>query len=181
VRWIEKEFYRRETSLHDIAKVLKEKAPGTMWYADPAGAREIQELRIAGLKIRKGDNDVPTGVAAVASRLQTGRLKVRETTCENLIGEAKLYRREGNSEIPVKENDHALDALRYLVSRIDARYMARLRKERRLEEPEDRQGEGGEPIQIDTESLDEREEHREFLYGIKPWLSLDNDELWEAV
>jgi phage terminase large subunit len=178
VLWIEKEFYRRETSLHQIAQALKEKAPGTMWYADPAGAREIQELRIAGLKIRKGDNDVPTGVAAVAARLQTGRLKVRETTCENLIGEAKLYRREGNSEIPLKENDHALDALRYLVSRIDARYMARLRKERHPEGRED--GQGGETPE---EAAERRDESNELVHGIKPqqWLSLDNEALWEAV
>jgi len=40
VLWIEGESYRRETSLHDIAKALKSRAPGTMWYADPAGRRE---------------------------------------------------------------------------------------------------------------------------------------------
>jgi hypothetical protein len=48
----------------------------------------------------------------------------------NLLCEAGLYRYEPEegSERPLKEHDHAMDALRYLVSQIDARYLARYRK-----------------------------------------------------
>jgi hypothetical protein len=41
--------------------------------------------------------------------------------------EAGLYRYGDAGEAPVDEHNHALSALRYLISRLDARKMARLR------------------------------------------------------
>ena len=67
-------------------------------------------------------------------RLRTGRLKVRRDACPNLIAEARLYRyptaaeRALRGENPVDEHNHALAALRYLVSRIDARTLAKYRR-----------------------------------------------------
>src|SRR5207245_9577753 len=53
-------------------------------------------------------------------------------SCPNLLAESGLYRYDpdarGKSETPIDEHDHAMDALRYLISRIDARRMARIRK-----------------------------------------------------
>ena len=103
------------------------------WVADPAGATEIAELRAAGLTVRKGDNDIRMGVAAVTARIRTGRLKVCRR-CNNLCAEAKLYRyptsseRQRVGEKPIDDHNHALGALRYLISKIDARFIARLRK-----------------------------------------------------
>ena len=62
------------------------------WYADPAGRTEIEECRASGLVVRRGNNDIRAGIAAVTARLQTGRLKVCELGCPNLIAESKLYR-----------------------------------------------------------------------------------------
>jgi len=50
--------------------------------------------------------------------------------CPNLLREASLYRysddrTDRRSENPVDEHNHALDALRYLVTKIDQRQMAR--------------------------------------------------------
>lgn len=71
------------------------------------------------------------GIAAVRARLETGTLKVVAGACPNLLAEAALYHYDAEagapSETPLKEHDHALDALRYLISRLDARPMARLR------------------------------------------------------
>jgi hypothetical protein len=131
VLWLHGERYRRETPLHEHAAALR-KLSGVMWYADPAGATEIAELRAAGLTVRTGDNAIRPGIAAVSARLRTGRLKV--FNCPHLLAEARLYRyptatdRTLLGENPVDDHNHALGALRYLVSRIDARFLARLRR-----------------------------------------------------
>jgi hypothetical protein len=100
------------------------------WYADPSGAADISELSCAGFIMRKGDNAVRTGIAAVSARLADRRLKIVEGACPNLLYEASLYRygteaADRSSEEPAAGPDHALDALRYLVCRLDARQMAR--------------------------------------------------------
>jgi Terminase large subunit, T4likevirus-type, N-terminal len=135
VLWIEEERYVRETTLHEHARALPR---GVVWYADPAGRTEIEEFRLAGHVVRRGINDIRFGIAAVAARLRTGRLKVDPRRCPSLCAEAKLYRypseheRPLMGENPIDENNHALAALRYLISRIDARFIARLRHGGRL-------------------------------------------------
>ena len=88
VLWITHERYRRETALSDHAAALPREV---MWYADPAGRTEIEELRRAGLVVRKGDNNIRRGIALVTARIRTGRLKVAPS-CVNLIAESRLYR-----------------------------------------------------------------------------------------
>jgi hypothetical protein len=131
VLWIEGERYLRETLLHEHAAFLK--ALGSVeWYADPAGGTERAELRAGGLTVRAADNDIRLGIAAVTARLRTGRLKVIASACPNLVAEARRYRypsagESESREAPIDDHNHALDALRYLVSRLDARFLARLR------------------------------------------------------
>jgi len=135
--WIAGERYLRETPLHEHSKALPK---GFMWYADPAGRTEIEELRASGHTVRRGCNEIRLGIAAVQARIRTGRLKVFRQ-CQNLIAEAKLYRypssQEGNQhcEIPLDEHNHALGALRYLISKIDAKFMAKLRRKAPQEGP----------------------------------------------
>lgn len=121
VLWLTGERYLRETPLSDHAAALPR---GVTWYADPAGRTEIEELRRAGLVVRRGDNTIRRGIALVTARLRTQRLKVLPA-CANLLAEARLYRypaaaeRELLGENPVDAHNHALAALRYLVSRLD--------------------------------------------------------------
>jgi hypothetical protein len=130
VLWITHERYGRETPLHEHAAALPRKV---LWFADPAGRTEIEELRAAGLTVRSGFNDIRLGIAAVTARLRTGRLKVDAAACPNLAQEARLYRyptareRALHGEEPIDEHNHALGALRYLVACLDARFIARLR------------------------------------------------------
>jgi hypothetical protein len=112
-----------------------------MWYADPEGAREIRELLSVGFKIRRGDNDQRPGIAAVRARIEDGTLRVLAGACPNLLAEAGMYHYDPDdrykSEKPVKEYDHALDSLRYLVATVDVRRMRRLRKSpRQAHQPE---------------------------------------------
>ena len=89
---------------------------------------ERRELLCAGFAVRRGTNAVRAGIAAVTARLQTGTLRVVAGACPNLLAEAQLYRYdkrgEARGENPLDENNHALDALRYLISTLDARGMA---------------------------------------------------------
>ena len=130
VLWIQSERYLRNTPLHEHIQAL----PKIMWYADPSGAVEIAAFRHADHKVRKGDNNIRFGIAAVNARIRTGRLKVNPQRCPNLVAEAKLYRyadaTDGNArdENPIDDHNHALGALRYLISRIDGRFMAQLRR-----------------------------------------------------
>ena len=52
----------------DVAALPRE----VMWYADPAGRTEIEELRRAGLKVRHGDNTIRRGIA-LAKEKMSGR------------------------------------------------------------------------------------------------------------
>jgi len=120
------EHYLRERPLSHHAGYLPR---GVMWYADPAGANEIAELLCAGFKVRRSNNSLAPGIAAVTDRLSSGRLRVLEGACPNLLAEAGLYRygndgRQQRSEIPIDEDNHALAALRYLICALDRRKMA---------------------------------------------------------
>jgi phage terminase large subunit len=79
---------------------------------DPSAAGLIATLEARGIRVRKAVNDVKIGIATVTSMLPS--LTV-DPSCTNLIDEFETYsygtRRVDDN--PVKENDHALDALRY--------------------------------------------------------------------
>jgi hypothetical protein len=134
-----------------------------LWYADPSGANEREELLCAGFKVRAGDNSLRPGIAAVTARLENGGLRVLPGRCPNLLAEASLYRygaedRQHSAETPVDEHNHALAALRYLISGLDRRKMAR-----RLEAP------AGEADEAKVARPRAKE---------RPWLRLDNEALW---
>lgn len=70
-----------------------------------------------GLNLTVADNSVEAGLVRVWQRLSSGRMKVFRNMLPNWLQEYRIYRRaedkEGRSKI-VKENDHAMDATRYL-------------------------------------------------------------------
>ncbi len=130
VLWLTGEHYARQKPLdHHVARLPRE----VMWYCDPAGAQERTELIRANLNVRKGINNLRSGIMAVTARLESGRLRVVEGACPNLVYEAALYRYGNESEAPVDAHNHALAALRYLVSRLDE---GRLGRGARLPPPE---------------------------------------------
>ncbi len=168
------ERYARETALHEHIAKLKTLKSMT-WYADPAGATEINECRAAGMTVMKGNNDIRLGIAAVTARIRTGRLKVSRANCYNLISEAGLYRyptaneRAVLGENPIDADNHALAALRYLISRLDHHFIARLRQK-----PKDGPPELPEFAKADPEKTKEYQK----THGVKPWLRVDNPALW---
>jgi hypothetical protein len=121
VLWIVGERYgSRQTVLEHMPALPRD----ATWYADPAGAGDIALLRRHDFRVLPGRNDIRQGIAQIATRLRTGRLKVTRA-CHNLLHEARLYRyptaaeQKLVGEHPVDAHNHALAALRYLVSRLD--------------------------------------------------------------
>jgi hypothetical protein len=160
VLWLTGEHYARQKPLSYHAQHLPR---DVTWYADPSGATERCELRCAGFAVKEGDNALRPGIAAVSARLENGTLRVLEGRCPNLLAEAALYRYsddagDRHAEAPVDEHNHALAALRYLVSRLDARRMARNRGP----------GDGKPPAEKPAPAPPKK----------RPWLRLDNEELW---
>jgi hypothetical protein len=166
VLWLTGELYGREKSLAYVAQRLPR---NVMWYADPAAARERLELLAAGFKVRVADNEQRPGIQAVRARLEDGTLRVLAGACPNLLAEAGLYRYDPEApgqEAPLKEYNHAMDALRYLVSTIDYRRMARLR---RGPLPEDLTGGPAAPGSAPPAAAPPKR---------RKWLSIYNEALW---
>ena len=86
---------------------------------DPSAASFIAELRQAGFLVRKGKNDVVEGIRRTAAALEQGKL-LFSPDCKNSFREFALYRWDESSsqDRPIKENDPAMDDIRYFVSTI---------------------------------------------------------------
>lgn len=123
VLWIDFLRYRSHCTLPIHSEALPR--GGTEWFADPARPDEIAELRIAGHDVKPclhmGARPLLSGIDRVSERIRTGRLKIRRSTCGDLIRESGLYCYDPmkHREEPVDADNHSLDALRYLVVGLD--------------------------------------------------------------
>lgn len=93
---------------------------------DPSAASFKIAIRKKGLHTMDADNDVLDGIRMVATLLAQGRLKVHKS-CIHILKEFSAYvwnekRTEVGVEEPLKQNDHAMDALRYFVKTIVGGY-----------------------------------------------------------
>ncbi len=89
---------------------------------DPSAASFIECIRRHGrFRVVKADNDVIKGIRQVSSALKQNKLMFHES-CTDIIREFRLYswNEKSGSDAPVKENDHAMDDLRYFVADISA-------------------------------------------------------------
>lgn len=86
---------------------------------DPSAASFITELRQAGFTVRKGKNDVVDGIRRVSTALQQRKL-LSSPACQDCIREFSLYRwdEKAAEDRPIKENDHAMDDVRYFVNTV---------------------------------------------------------------
>lgn len=88
--------------------------------ADPSAASFLTALRRAGLPAVKADNDVMDGLRVTARALKERRIVICDT-CADCLREMELYCWENSAsrEKPRKENDHAMDDLRYFAMSIE--------------------------------------------------------------
>jgi PBSX family phage terminase large subunit len=118
--WDSQKRQRQKTDI-DYAEDLKAFClghPVRAIYIDPSAASfklECRKQDITGFV--DADNDVENGIRFLSTNLMGGRLKIFNS-CRNLIKEFESYiwdtrAKERGKDIPLKENDHAIDALRY--------------------------------------------------------------------
>ena len=85
--------------------------------ADPSAASFIECIKRHGrFHVVKADNDVVTGIRHVSTALRQNKLRFHES-CTDILREFHLYRWSEKTGIdaPIKENDHAMDDMRYFV------------------------------------------------------------------
>lgn len=126
VYWVVNEWYERGRTDAQIADYVKGCGFNSV-YADPENAGAIRELNLRGINVREvnkqgasGTSSVIAGIQMVRELFKQNRLKINGR-CHNLIAELEMYAYPdmkdavAMKEMPVKENDHALDALRYVI------------------------------------------------------------------
>lgn len=115
------EHYQGQSAPSVHASAIRARGDWIPGAIDPASAGSGQldgnklrdEYAKEGLNLAKADNAVEAGIHACYQRLVSGRLKVF-STLRNWLSEFRIYRRDENGKI-VKDNDHLMDATRYLI------------------------------------------------------------------
>lgn len=127
-RWIEKEYVwdskkmgRQKTNgeyADDIEQFLEPYGVKGV-YVDPSAASFKLELQKRRLPVFEADNDVLNGITFMTSEMRKGNLFICKE-CPELIKEMEGYvwdpkAAERGEDKPLKKNDHAIDATRYVV------------------------------------------------------------------
>lgn len=87
---------------------------------DPSAASMIAEIKKHGrFRVIKANNDVVDGIRETAKAFSGGQLKVTRN-CSGAITEFSAYRwdEKKQEDKPIKENDHAMDEIRYFVNTV---------------------------------------------------------------
>jgi PBSX family phage terminase large subunit len=104
----------------DALENLAGNLPVEQVIVDPSAASLIAALRRRSrFSVRKAVNHVLPGIRLVASLLKAGILRI-SPNCQDTIREFGLYRWEdsGQQDCVVKENDHAMDDIRYFCATV---------------------------------------------------------------
>lgn len=117
------EFYQRGSTIDEICIALRRyNLAYRITYADqndPLVTKEIAKRGIAIIPATKGQKSVEAGIMLIKQHLAKSKITGRPKLfiydrCKNLIKEFKSYKwKDGSIEKPIKQDDHALDALRY--------------------------------------------------------------------
>lgn len=122
--WVDNELYKTgmtDAQIGDYTAAVK----SNECYPDPESAGGVEELKRRGVNVReviKGKDSVKNGIDTVREAFKQGKIMINRDRCPNLIWELETYhyaeRRpdHNENENPVKEDDHAVDALRYIIS-----------------------------------------------------------------
>lgn len=125
--YVEDEWYKRQRTDAQLAEYVSA-CKFVETYPDPESPSAIEELRSRNVNVReviKNKDSITNGINKIRELLLRGDLMVNKR-CINLIYEFETYSTEerdsdrNNPERPIKANDHALDALRYAISGLQA-------------------------------------------------------------
>ena len=128
--WYRTAVYYYDSHLHGRQKTdaeyvddLKALAAGrkiAQVVVDPSAASFIQALRQEGFAVKRAQNNVEDGIRVTADLLKRGRIVIC-SPCRDCLREMQLYcweQRDGGHDAPRKENDHAMDEMRYFAMSI---------------------------------------------------------------
>lgn len=117
------EWYKTQRTDEQIGEYVKS-CHFNRVYPDPESPSAIEVLNSKGIsvvEVVKNKDSIQTGINKIRELFKRGKLRIHKS-CVNLINELETYsypeKRQGANEYenPIKENDHALDALRYALS-----------------------------------------------------------------
>ena len=124
------EFYKSDFTTDEISKAIKpiyEKYDVRKIFCDPSGLNAIETFKRNSMRALDADNKrtgVNSGISKLKSLFNMDYIFI-DSSCVHLIKQLQGYRYEKDrsssnyTEEPVKKDDHAVDALRYLVSEYD--------------------------------------------------------------
>ena len=86
---------------------------------DPSAASFILALKRRGFRVQQADNAVLDGIRRTAVYLKNGNIKIHRS-CKDAIREFGLYRwdERKTQDTVIKENDHAMDEIRYFCNSV---------------------------------------------------------------
>lgn len=95
------------------------------FHCDPSSPGNIMEFNKAGLTAVGADNDIRSGIDAFYELISDGRFKVFENKAPHFLDEVSMYHyptiedvkpdKDVKDQMPVKQYDHTMDAVRYAV------------------------------------------------------------------
>jgi phage terminase large subunit len=124
------EYYKKDRTNDEIANDIKpsyEHYQVRKMFCDPSGLNAIETFKRKGMRAEGADNTrigANSGISKLKSLFKQDIIHI-DKSCKNLILQLESYRYEkdkktGNyNEEPVKKDDHAVDALRYMVTEYD--------------------------------------------------------------
>lgn len=129
--WILDEYYNKGKTekvktdalfLKDYKKFIKD-LDIRKTIIDPSATSLINLFKQENINVKEADNAVIDGINLVLNWLDEERIHILEDKCPNLLREFASYiwdakAQEKGEDKPIKVNDHALDALRYLLQTI---------------------------------------------------------------
>ncbi len=92
----------------------------TAVIVDPSAASFAEVLRRKGWRVKRADNDVLKGIRLTSDCLKAGRIVICQD-CRDCLREMEEYvwdLSSGSQDRVCKENDHAMDDMRYFVSTV---------------------------------------------------------------
>ena len=121
--WVTDEWYQTGRTEDQIADYVRSCQFNAV-YPDPENPSAIAVLNSRGVnvcEVVKGKDSVQSGINRVRDLFKRNKLKIHKN-CVNIIWELETYaypeKKDGKNEYenPIKENDHALDALRMAIT-----------------------------------------------------------------
>jgi PBSX family phage terminase large subunit len=121
--WVTDEWYepgKDQNEINETCQFYRDKYKFNKFYPDVAEPDRILAMKRARITCMESNKDVAHGIDRVRQLFRQKRLHIFKN-CRNLLDELQTYHypediEKGMKEEPVKEKDHACDALRYAIA-----------------------------------------------------------------